>query len=543
MKIVSAKSASVDLISEAKKTNLTFLVGAGISKIQPSNLPLGNDIKDYLISLITRDPILRPHQTKILSSDKYRKLIPELIFQPLFEILESKMYTAFDILNTDEFNYVHEVLSWMNYNKSAQLFTTNFDMLIEKSISHSIYVEHLHGALSQPDEMVIRIYQVGRGISRSLGNKFKSSNRGRTLFVLGYSGNDKDVVTLLNQTDFREIYWLVRDAKDDWTRSNIKKVSNYNVKVFQTDLTFFLKDTSRYFSIPVTTFGKKITAPSVKPKDIGVTYTEALRCIQSIYYTIGNYNDALNICNKILKDKKIKLSAKDGAWFHQVAADNVVCIGTNYKSAIAHINTSIEISKISGDRLDLAEAYNAIGNIYGQRNKSHALEALEFLRLAKKEANSLLHKKLSLIQRDQLYVLLGKIHNNTGLGYDSLGKYHKAIEHYKQSIKYKRKAGNITAIAVSQANISLCYRSLNDRHYSYWARKAEEIFSQYGLFYRLGYLYRELGGRSHAKDASKALKYLEMALKVYKDNVPDAKFDITLTNRYLAKLRPRFPAS
>lgn len=537
MNQITATAASGHLIVAAENSNLTILAGAGISKVPPSNLPLGNDIKDYLISLITADPALATHRSNILSSAKYKKLIPELIFQPLYETLEAKMYAAFDILDTNAYNQVHEVLAWLGVHKKARLYTTNFDLLIEKSARTPVFVEHLHGALNEPDEMTIRIYQVGRGIQRKMATQFQNTNKGRVLFVIGYSGNDKDIVTLLNQTKFQKIYWLVREAKNDWALSNIKKLNQHDTVVFHGDLNTFFRNTIRHFSIPATTIGKKGIAASIAVKDIGITPVEALRCIQSIYYTIGEYKQALAVCDTVFRNKKAKLAAKDGAWFHQVAADNITCIGTNYRSAISHINQSVALSKKDHNTLDLAEAYNAIGNIYGQRSKSHAPEALKALGLAKRAANGLLKKKLPLLQQDQLYVLLGKIHNNTGLAYDSLGDYPKAIEQYKRSIVFKRKAGNITAIAVTQANISLCYRSLKDRRYLYWKRKAEEIFSQYGLFYRLGYLYRELGARSKESQRAEAVAYLEQALQVYEVNVPDATFDINLTKRNLLELK------
>jgi len=539
MKQITTTAAFRHLIAAAQKGNLTFLAGAGISKIPPSNLPLGNDIKDYLISLITANSALTSHRDNILYSPKYKKLIPELIFQPLYETLEAKMYAAFDILDSDAYNHVHEVLAWLEVHKNARLYTTNFDLLIEKSSRATVDVEHLHGALNEPDEMTIRIYQVGRGIQRKMATQFQSTNKGRTLFVIGYSGNDKDVVTLLNQTAFQQIYWLMRDATDDWTLSNIKKLTHHDTNIFQGDLKTFFRNAISHYSIPATTVGKKGTATPLVVKDIGITQVEALRCIQSIYYTIGEYKKALAVCDIIFRNKKAKFTAQDRAWFHQVAADNITCIGIHFRSAVSHINKSIALSKKHRNTLDLAEAYNAIGNTYGQRSKSNAADALNALRLAKRAADSLLKKKLPLLQQDQLYVLLGKIHNNTGLAYDSLGDYHKAIEHYKRSIAYKKKAGNITAIAVTQANISLCYRSLGDRRYLYWEKKAEEIFSQYGLFYRLGYLFRELGARSKESQRTEAITYLEQALQVYEGNVPDATFDITLTKRNLIGLKKK----
>ncbi len=541
MKIISSKSAKEIITKEANKKSLVFFVGAGVSKILPSNLPLGNEIKNSIIKLILRDKELAIYKSRILNSTKFKRAIPELVFQPLYETLEDKIFQAFEILNSNNFNHIHESLAWFNINKKCSIYTTNFDMLIENSPNTNVTVEHLHGAINKPNEMTTRIYQVGRGIPRREINKFKKINDSKILCVIGYSGNDKDIAALINGTKFNTILWLVKDLKDEWTINNINRINNHNTCVFKNDLNYFFKDFIKQFKIPITK-SMQSTLPEKKvvpiKKYAPISFVEALRCIQSVFYILGDYKEALAISSEALKNKKIFLSPRDKIWFHQITADNITCIGSDFSKAVKHIKHAINISIAEKSYLDLAESYNALGNIYVQRNKSDSKLALDALRQAKKYCQMIKTKALSQLKRDQVNVLFGKIYNNIGLCYDNDSNYPKAIDSYQKSIAYKKTAGNITAVAVTGANLSLSYRSLNqNRKSNYWKQQAEEIFKLYGLFYRLGYLYREFGIRTNDKYRTTRLKYLNEALKIYTSNVPNAEFDIKLTLNYIQKVK------
>lgn len=536
MEIISVKDASRFIKEEANKKNISFLIGAGVSKVLPSSLPLGNDIKDSLIRLITAKKELNKHRKIIFRSKKYKRLIPELIFQPLYETLERKIYQAFDILNTNSFNHLHECIAWIYLHKGSNIYTTNFDVLIEQSSSKKIEVNHLHGAINRPDEMVIRIYQVGRGIPKGIATKFKKDNNGKVLVVLGYSGNDKDIISLINNTKFKFVLWLVRGLDDKWALGNITKLDKQQTRVFAFDLNYLFDKIIKHYKIPIKSGLNSVSKRKIssrRDEANRITIVESLRCIQSIHYTIGNYEEALQICRDVLNDYKLRLSEKDKSWFHQVSADNITCIGLDFREAVSNIKKAIKINLKTKSLIDLAESYNALGNIYAQRSKPNSSLALDYLEKSKEACGDILPKTKEELKKNQLYVLLGKIHNNMGLCNDNLKDYKSAIENYKLSIRHKRKAGNITAIAVTAANISLAYRSLNDYRYKYWKKKAEEIFKLYGLYYRLGYLYRELGIRTTAKNKTIRLQYLNNALTVYLNDVPDAKFDIDLTQRYI----------
>lgn len=528
-KIISQKEAELIIQRESAHHNICFLTGAGISKIHPANLTLGYELKNKLIELITAKKKFKRYRDRIMTLPKYRSAIPELIFQPIYECLGERIYSVFECLKSENFNHIHAKLGWYHSTKGASIYTTNFDTLIEQASTSPIHVEHLHGSIDRPEDMIIRIYQVGRGIRKNISNQFKLKNKGKVLLVLGYSGNDKDIMTLLNHTDFKRIVWLIRDAKDKPSLENLQKLTRHSTLVFQADLNHFLKE--KNYSKPT----KPANLPAALSLLPTITDVEAWKCLQAIFFTLENFYDALEVSNRVLSSSKIVLDSKDQSWFRQVTADNLNRIGIDFRKAIYLMKSAIRINTRHGNKLELAEAHSALGNIYNQKKRPDTAKALLHLKEAEQVASGIEVSKLSAVERDQLYVLLGKIYNNMGLCYDHEKEYSKAIYCYKMSMKFKNKTGNITAIAVTQANLALAYKSLESRKYSSWAKEAERTFIEYGLYFRLGYLYRELGGRSVDRNKADALNYLTKAMDVYRDYMHDAVMDKFLTERYLKR--------
>ena len=340
---ISSKQAETIIRNEANDGNLCFITGAGISKIPPANLPLGNELKDRLIDLITEGKKARKYRNKILLHPKYQDAIPELIFQPIYECIGSKIYQVFDILKYGHFNHIHKKLGWYSKIKKAGIYTTNFDMLIEHASTFPVDVQHLHGSIDKPEEMIIRIYQVGRGISKNLTNRFKKKNNGKVLVVLGYSGNDPDIMTLINNTSFKSIIWLVRDFNNKRGLSNLKKLTHHTPLLFQNDLNKLFRD-------------KRMRPSHSKPSSdtpttilTQLTEIEALKCLQAVYFVIEDFKVALHICNHVFDNKSFNLSPKDHSWFHQVAADNLNRIGIDFRAAISHMKAAIKINIKNGN--------------------------------------------------------------------------------------------------------------------------------------------------------------------------------------------------
>jgi hypothetical protein len=224
MNILTKEEALARFKNAMSTGSLSLLVGAGISKIPPSSTPLGNEIKDQLIELITADIRLRHHRSRIFDSKYYIQQIPELIFQPIYENIKEKIFTIYSTLSTTRFNDIHAYIASLSIQVGVPIYTTNFDELIEIAAGEKINIHHLHGKISKPESMVIRIYQIGRGVSKKDLCKFKEANKGRTLVVLGYSGNDKDIIHLLNNTDFKEIILLAKTIDDEWLIANLSRL-------------------------------------------------------------------------------------------------------------------------------------------------------------------------------------------------------------------------------------------------------------------------------------------------------------------------------
>jgi len=527
---ISKSEALKALQSAGTSGQLVFLTGAGISKIPPANLPLGNEIKDQLIEFITASTELKDYREKILASDRYKQLIPELLFQAIYESIGDKIFSVYGRLNSNRYNRIHQLLAYYVKNFRAIVYTTNFDELVEKSSDSKIKIDHLHGSIRNPESMVIRIYQVGRGIPAKIFKSFQIENNSKTLFVVGYSGNDKDVIALLNNTRFKAIYWLMRDFDDQWTLKNLIRIKSDRLFVFKGDIQTIFSDLITGAKLAAI---KPVPEQQSKTDFSDVTFAEAMRCIQSIFYITGSYKEAVTLCGLMIDKYSDKLKLADLAWFHYVLGDNLVYMGNDFVSAEKHIQSGITISKDQGALLDVAEGLSAMGNLLAQRDSLHPNKAKESLLEALKVAGQLDDKNLTAGEKDQLWVLKGKIYNNLGLSLHNERQFWEAISNYRQSIQFKRKAGNIAAIAVTAANISIAYLAVGNRNYLRWKKQAEETFIQYSLDLRLAYLYRELGHFTPKRNKRLALKLLEDALNLYEPFGEQAALDVRITRGYV----------
>lgn len=194
---------------------LLMFCGAGISWPAPSNLPLAD-------SLVSRaaTALLAPHDAAL----GRLAIRPEVFFSYPYRINPTEtLGTIARLLQSRCFNTLHaacaEALRLGNV-----VVTTNFDTLIEEAATRSAtsftlalrrtpaarsVIFKIHGSLADLPSLALTIDQVGAGLGTDRAAYFRELLAGKTVLVLGYSGNDPlDILPVLREGAYRRVVWL-----------------------------------------------------------------------------------------------------------------------------------------------------------------------------------------------------------------------------------------------------------------------------------------------------------------------------------------------
>ena len=103
----------------------------------------------------------------------------------------------------------------------------------------------------------------------------------------------------------------------------------------------------------------------------------------------------------------------------------------------------------TGNRLYLAQAYNAYGNL--QLSKGNYNKALE-----------LLNKGFAIATTEKSKITLANIINNKAICYERLGNYNVALQLHLQSLKLREEIGNLREILIGLQNLGVTYFFIAD---------------------------------------------------------------------------------
>jgi hypothetical protein len=171
--------------------------------LSPTCLPSGLGLRYLAIDAICDAPPRRADFAflKRVVRDVGERLVPELVFQRLAETLTSRFDSFFEVIDGASPNAAHHLLAGLSTTARVRLATTNFDT----SLGDDRSVVHLHGHLRKRKRMVTQLSQVAKGLPCRLEMESQATFAGRTVFVLGYSGNDQDVMRTLSVAHPREV--------------------------------------------------------------------------------------------------------------------------------------------------------------------------------------------------------------------------------------------------------------------------------------------------------------------------------------------------
>lgn len=204
---------------ELRASNVTFLVGAGISADRSSHVPLWRELVETILTNIAGVGA----EEEVEYVMQYNKLLfNEVIFKLFSEVFGINL--TIDLLSrcfsTTNWSTIHYQLANLSAEHGAPIITPNFDELIEEAYraSHSINpltIIKAHGTLSDLKNARFTVENVFEPLKKELADQVKSAIHGRLLIVMGYRGADNfDLMPLLadEASPVGEIIWFVRDA-------------------------------------------------------------------------------------------------------------------------------------------------------------------------------------------------------------------------------------------------------------------------------------------------------------------------------------------
>lgn len=456
--------ASILSLLQHPNAKTTILAGAGISMVRPSELPSGRELLEQTLSTLITDEALIETFNAITEEDGWIKIVPETIFQRVWDILGYLPMESFKPLALAPFNAVHVLLADASKNEYIDIFTTNFDCLIERAASEQIDVKHIHGSIDDPNSMFVTIRRVGRGLEEEIGNHFASSLiSSDTLLVLGYSGNDNDVMHVISNHAPSQIVWLVRDADgEEWAKSNCERFHLRNVKYVRCDLADLTEGVPCLNSVsPNSTDCPALFDGGRKMLSIGDQTEILVGCLQQM----DLFGKSLKLVEVALRNKSLMSMTKERRISLALLASHAENRLNNQEDAIGYCERArTMLESVFEPALDLRFRLNTQwGLALLDQNPPQIGEARDRL----KEALRIAEKRAQNAGRDKL-TFLGQAYHN--LGYvESVaimeGKApsdSKAIYFYKKALGIKRKCGDLNYLQSTLCHLA-AHRIVNER--------------------------------------------------------------------------------
>lgn len=531
---VSSRQFFSLLVKYLDTQNLVWLAGAGLSMAPPCSLPSGPDIKNLAMASICGSPELGQYWKVIRLSSKYTNIIPEVIFQRLYECLGTKLFPFFDILRVAVSNSNHKALASISTLKRSPILTTNFDLLIDQYVAPGDSIVHLHGDIAHVEQMTITINRVGKGLQTDIARTIKRLVNARALCIVGYSGNDNDVRRAIVSCGAHSILWLVRDWSDPVIK-NLNFLKQYPGTVFVTkwDLQSFFGALSRRYRMPRVSYRGSL---SWAKRQSGVIHdwcqslsrADRYACVSKLFIDLEEYELSVETAEKGF----LVAETSRAGWFKNQSAFAMRMVG-DFRKFTKLANEAVRYNRAASDRLGLAMAYNLLG-----------LSKLEKSRTEPKKATPVFRKAIAILQikkvglastrTESVQILLSQLFNNLGLSLRHEGKEGPALVAYKRSVRLKRITGDLIGYSQTCINISLLYYRRRKFKLAYsWRRRALDLIRKYDLLFQEAYLMREMGSAACEQGRLKVgHKLLTAALQTY-EQIETSSFGITLTRRIL----------
>nr|WP_321411891.1 tetratricopeptide repeat protein [uncultured Allomuricauda sp.] len=456
--------------------------GAGISL--NSGLPIVTQFLNYVLDSIN---VEKADIDKILNSN----LPFESFIQTIKE--ESNIDHILDIFSKGEPNTNHLFIAELvKQGNLKNIFTTNFDILIEKAIENKGLVENtdfkvyksekdfeninwndgkvkiikIHGCISDKEEMAITLELVAKQILVENKNKavasFFSKKVNPKIIVLGYSCSDVfDISPLIESIDNEKSEITFIEHSQSELEFNQEEISERNInnpfKQFvghriTTSTGLLIKDLWKN----LISINYENKASNIDWKvDIDKWLAEA--CEYSIgiknqvsgriLYDIGQYKTAIEIWEKGLN---IAQKENNQIFFYSLLGNIGMAQNSlgNYKEAISCLEESVNACRENGNSQGEVSQLQALGNIY--RNLRQFDKSLNAFQKAVKIAEK--------FEPESLCSTLG----NLATVYNQTGDYNEAIKVLNKGIVLANSVGGKQSEGSMLASFGIAYFQKGD---------------------------------------------------------------------------------
>lgn len=258
-----------ELFGYLKTGKLAFLVGAGISKNEPSCLPLWNELVLSIVQALVGK--LEAHKFTEEHLQKLEHI--EVLVQLLHEQLGEAAYETLRIaLGSKVWNPIHLFLSWAITQYNAKVLTTNVDVLIETSgqdvltswsntcrtpikpneLMEWLYARHgalfkLHGTIQNIDTIRVAVNDIFIGLSSGIKQCLTKILKSHHLLVLGYRGADEfdiNPVLFRHRPDVK-LFWLFHQQPTESKREAptllLNRLQRLNANIATAETTEFVR--------------------------------------------------------------------------------------------------------------------------------------------------------------------------------------------------------------------------------------------------------------------------------------------------------------
>lgn len=341
-------------------------------------------------------------------------------------------------------------------------------------------VWHLHGVLSRPKSMFIRINQITATTLPPHAARMQHFC-GKTLYVFGYSGNDRDILNAINQAEFKRIFWMLRRRNDVWTTKNLNQLTA-PIAAFVADAKSFVDDVASKLSISIPSISAikerdKSYNKIIRDFSDSVSHFESICIGAFLAYRIQEYLPAYNSLKKAVTDKRLTKHQRGRLVLYLVETGRSA--GINKDELILPLKTEIGKQR---EGILLGELLNILGILHLDAEQYH--EAESYFIKAEAIFSELSHRKYS-NNKSSARQLHSFGLNNIGLCKYNKKDFYGAYRYLFKSYLIKKRSGNMLGLASAYLNLSTTALLLgNEPKHTQWDSQAIGIFKQYGIHNR-----------------------------------------------------------
>ena len=483
------------LCADIKAGNASFLIGAGTSMVRPSTLPSGQKLKEIAFETLISGHRFKTDLEILRNNNNYHDLVPEILFTEIYGIIKHKIFPCFNILNYGKHNLLHRLFAFLISKYNCPVCTTNFDLFVEDFLPPNRKLYHLHGDLRNINGLYILLNKIDKGIHDTEWKGLKQKLRSKTLYVFGYSGNDKDILEFIRTSKVSEVVWTIRRSDQKRVTNNLKLLKDLTISLCYFDLTSLHREVSRL--IPETSASRQWVPKRKRNPDApvehllaeykkNISYTESLLCLIQAHYRCGNYRRIELISNRYLKTTGI-------------TDDNRYEITSRLCSMLQFVpNATGRALKILDKVLKEKKVkkhphYGLLLNAKGLLLQSILEKYPQYTRLAQITLEKALtfmlarHKAISrkdTVGRYNSEMYLSMVYNNLGLVYYEAGDYRSAKSNFLKSLSLKRKIYNIYGKISTYHNLAMLSLKTRSRSFQYWNSHAQFLMDRYKAHFR-----------------------------------------------------------